>query len=119
MDANNVVGGQCPFEIARIVGDHPVDDVDLLEGAADGFVAGVFAVDIDRPELAADATGVKAGHVGHQVIIGPRAGAAGEAGDGVVVVVGELFGDVVVAVDQGRGGEDAVDAGASGGVDPC
>ena len=33
VDPDDVVGGQRPFEIARVSGDHPVDDVDLLDAS--------------------------------------------------------------------------------------
>ena len=49
----------------------PADDVDLLDGLADRFVAGDRAVDIDRPELAADAARAQPRHVGHQRLVAP------------------------------------------------
>ncbi len=66
VNADHVVGGERALEVARVGGDHPVDDVDLFDGLADRLVAGNRAVDIDRPELSADAAGVEPGHVGHQ-----------------------------------------------------
>ena len=67
VDADDVVGGAArSSRSSRIGGDHPVDDVDLLDRLADRFVAGDRAVDIDRPELPADAAGAKPRHVGHQ-----------------------------------------------------
>ena len=44
-----------------------MDDVDLLEGGADGFLAHHGGRNVDRPELRAHAALTQAGHVGHQL----------------------------------------------------
>ena len=109
VDADDIVGGERALERLGVSGDHAVDDVDLLDGLADRLVAGDLAVDIDRPELRSDAALLQARHVGHQRMVWPGGGAAGEADDAVAMALRELLGDVVVAVDQGSGLEDAVD----------
>src|SRR4029453_593401 len=59
MNPDHVVGSKGALEVIGIGGDHPIDDVDLLDCAADRLVAGKRPVDIDRPELAAEPAGVE------------------------------------------------------------
>ena len=73
--------------------------------------------DIDRPELAADAALVKPRHVGHQRLVRALVGAAREPVDAQPVIFAQLLGQVVVAVDQRRRLEDAVDPRLDLGVD--
>ena len=87
------------------------------DGFADRLVALERAVDIDRPELPADAAGVEPRHVGHQGVIAPGVGAAGEVGNARLLALGELFGDVIVAVDQRCRLENPVDPRPGGRVD--
>ena len=109
VDAHDVVGGARELKVLRISVDHPPCDIDLLDGLADCRVAGHRAVDVDRPELPTDAAPVEPRHVGHQRVRRPLVGAAREPGDAALVILGELFGDIVVAVDQRGRLEDSVD----------
>ena len=88
----------------------PVDDVDLLDRLADRLIAGDGAIDVDRPELFSDPAFVEARHVGHQRFGFSGRAAAGEAIDLEAVIFGQLLGQIIVAVDQRGGLEDAVDA---------
>ena len=53
-------------ERVRVLRDHAMDDVDLLERRAHGLLALHRGRDVDRPELPADAAGAQARDVGHQ-----------------------------------------------------
>ena len=109
VDAHDVVGGPRQLEVARIGFHHSIDGIDLLERRADRRIAGHFGRDVDRPELPADTALVKPRHVGHQRMVRPTVGAAREALDAEIVILAQLFGDVVVAVDQRRALEDSID----------
>jgi hypothetical protein len=108
MDPDHVVGGEGELEVARVGLDQPPRRVDLLDGRADRLIAGQRAADVDRPELAADAPGAKPGHVGHHRL-GPACAAAREAFHPALVILAQLPGQIVVAVDEWRPLEDAVD----------
>ena len=66
--------------------------------------------------MPADAALVEPRHVGHQRVFALRP-AAREAFDAQLVILAELLGQVVVAVDQRRFLEDAVDARLDLGID--
>ena len=117
VDSYDFVGGAGEREVLWVGFDHPLDDVDLLDRVADGGVACDLRGDIDRPELPADAAGMKPRHVGHQRL-GPLVGAARQALYLQAVILAQLLGDVVVAVDQRRRLEDAVDPRLDLGIDP-
>jgi hypothetical protein len=74
-------------------------------------ISGDGATDIDRPELSADPALAKPSHVGHQRLGASAVGAAREVRDAILVILAELFGQVVMAVDQRGLLEDAIDAG--------
>jgi hypothetical protein len=79
----DVVGGAGQHQVARVPGDHAVNQVDLFERGGDGLVAGHVARDEHRPELGTDAAGAQARQVGVEPVrrkitvdvrrIGPRA----------------------------------------------
>ena len=116
VDADDVVGGIGLLEIARVGRDEALHDVDLFQRVADRAVAVDLGGDVDRPELPADPALPKPRHVGHQGLF-PLVGAAGEAFGPAAVIFAQLLGEVVVAVDQRRGLQDAVNAGLDLGVD--
>ena len=96
----------------------PLDDVDLLDRLADRRVAGDRRRDIDRPELPSDAARVKPRHVGHQrVRLALRRCRWRGPAMLTLVILAQLLGDVVVAVDQRRALEDAVDPRLHLGID--
>jgi hypothetical protein len=79
-------------------------------------ISSIVGRNIDGPELRADAALVEPGHVGHQRVLA-AVRAAGQPLDAQAVILAQLLGDVVVAVDQRRRLQDAVDPGLDGGVD--
>ena len=99
------------IEVVGVGRDHPVDGVDLFDRPSNGFVALQFAVDIDRPELTADPTGMKPRHVGHQRMLRPFVRAAGKVGDAEAVIFLHCLGNVIVSVDQRRRLQYPVDQG--------
>ena len=111
--AHHVVGGEGEGEAIGVAGDQPPGDVDLLELQPRVSLLARLARDVDRPELRA--------HVarGQPREIGLARGARPQVVGGDIVgrldVVADLPGEVVVAVDERGGGQDAPGA-AQGGV---
>ena len=64
-DPLDVVGRQRQLERLRILPDHPMDDVDLLERRGDGGLSLELDRHVDGPELPADAAGLEPRDVGH------------------------------------------------------
>ncbi len=118
VDADDVVRSSAPFEVVGVSGNHPIDDVDLVDGPRIASSPVIAAVDIDRPELPADAAGEQPRHVGHQRFsraICPSRWRARRCLKPCIFL--QLLGDVVVAVDQRRFLEDTVDARLDLGID--
>ena len=94
LDPADVGRGRGHLEPRRIAGDHPVDDVDLLERHPDRLVALQVGRDPDRPELRADAALLHPRQVGLEPRLEPR---------GVGVEVERLAPEIVVSrISQGR-----------------
>ena len=115
VDPLDVGGGERHFQVRGMTGDHPFDQVDLLERRLHNVAALQFVRYPDRPELSADATGAQSRDVGHQR---DRACAAFELRrvrrqvDGrqpALRPLPEFPGQVIVSVDQRRPGEHPVD----------
>ena len=88
-------------------GDEAADDVDLLQRHLDRARPGDVGGNVDRPELAADMAGAQPLEVGLE-----RPGERTAVERHLLYRAGEplaqLPGEVVVAVDDGGGGEDAL-----------
>ena len=101
-DPLDVVGGTGQLEVVGVALDHPLDQVDLLGDGPRGV--GMFAGDVDRPELCLDAPLAEPGEIGLAV----REPAADvEPGEADVAIGAEPPGEVVVPVEEQSAGVDA------------
>ncbi len=122
VDALDVGGGVGHFQVGGPALGHGLDQVDLLDGHLHGGRSGDAGRDPHRPELPPDLAGAQTRNVGHQRDLVAGQGQVGGVGLQVDAIqlaaetVADLPGQVVVAVDQGRLAEDAVDAGGEIGV---